>query len=101
MLTIGAEAPRTRRGAATCPRLRRVNAIAGGPATAVLWASTLLGFARASRRIERWSTLACVMLIGNAVALPVVVVTCSAASLSSRDMSGPDRTGSRKEDSDR
>jgi hypothetical protein len=29
MLTIGAETPRSRRGAAACPRLRTVNAIAG------------------------------------------------------------------------
>ena len=101
MLTIGAEAPRTRRGAAACRRLRRVNAIAAGPATAVPWASTLLRSARASRLIGPWSTLACVMLIGVAVALPLVVVTGSAASLSSRDISGPGRTGSRKEDSDR
>ncbi len=61
-------------------------AIVGGLATAVLWASTLLGSARASRLIGAWSTLAWVMLIGLAVALPLVLVTGSGVSLTGRDV---------------
>jgi drug/metabolite transporter (DMT)-like permease len=63
-----------------------VIAIVGGLATAVLWASTLLGSARASRLIGAWSTLAWVMLIGLAVALPLVLVTGSGVSLTGRDV---------------
>ena len=68
------------------PRLRRVIAIIGGLATAVLWASTLLGSARAARLIGPWSTLAWVMLIGLAVALPLVVITGSAVILTEQDI---------------
>jgi uncharacterized membrane protein len=63
-----------------------VIAIVGGLVTAVLWAMTLLGSARASRLIGPWSTLAWVMLIGLAVALPVVLVTGSTATLTGRDV---------------
>jgi drug/metabolite transporter (DMT)-like permease len=62
-----------------------VIAILFGLATAVLWATTLLGSARASRLIGPWSTLAWVMLIGLAVAVPLVLVTGSAVSLTGRD----------------
>jgi len=57
-------------------------AILGGLATAVLWAATLLGSARAARLIGPWSTLAWVMLVGLAVALPAVLLSGSDASLS-------------------
>jgi drug/metabolite transporter (DMT)-like permease len=63
-----------------------VIAIVGGLVTAVLWAMTLIGSARASRLIGPWSTLAWVMLIGLAVALPVVLVTGSTATLTGRDV---------------
>jgi uncharacterized membrane protein len=75
-----------RRPAATCLRLRLVIAIVGGLATAVLWATTLLGSARASRLIGPWSTLAWVMFIGLAVAVPFVLLTGSAVSLTDRDV---------------
>jgi drug/metabolite transporter (DMT)-like permease len=61
-------------------------AIVGGLATAVLWASTLLGSARASRLIGPWSTLAWVMLIGLAVALPLVLLTGTNVSLTRGDL---------------
>lgn len=61
-------------------------AILGGLATAVLWASTLLGSARASRLIGPWSTLAWVMLIGLAVALPLVLLTGTDVRLADRDI---------------
>ena len=48
-------------------------AIVGGLATAVLWATTLLGSARSARLIGSWSTLGWVMLIGLVVTLPFVV----------------------------
>jgi drug/metabolite transporter (DMT)-like permease len=50
-----------------------VIAIIGGLATAVLWATTLLGSARSARLIGSWSTLGWVMLIGLAVTLPFVI----------------------------
>jgi hypothetical protein len=50
-------------------------AILGGLGTAVLWATTLLGSARAARLIGSWSTLGWVMLIGLAVIVPVILVT--------------------------
>jgi drug/metabolite transporter (DMT)-like permease len=61
-------------------------AILGGLATAVLWASTLLGSARASRLIGPWSTLAWVMLIGLAVALPLVLLTGTDVRLTNGDL---------------
>lgn len=50
-------------------------AILGGLATAALWATTLLGSARAARLIGSWSTLGWVMLIGLAVIAPLILVT--------------------------
>lgn len=61
-------------------------AIVGGLATAVLWAMTLLGSARASRLIGAWSTLAWVMLIGFAVAVPLVLLTGSTVTLTRQDV---------------
>ena len=61
-------------------------AIIGGLATAVLWATTLLGSARASRLIGPWSTLAWVMFIGLAVTVPLVLLTGSSVSLTDRDL---------------
>jgi drug/metabolite transporter (DMT)-like permease len=55
--------------------LAAVIAIIGGLATAVLWATTLLGSARSARLIGSWSTLGWVMLIGLAVSVPLVVFT--------------------------
>jgi drug/metabolite transporter (DMT)-like permease len=52
-----------------------VIAIVGGLATAVLWATTLLGSARSARLIGSWSTLGWVMLVGLVVAVPLVVFT--------------------------
>jgi drug/metabolite transporter (DMT)-like permease len=52
-----------------------VIAIVGGLATAVLWASTLLGSARSARLIGSWSTLGWVMLVGLVVSIPLVVVS--------------------------
>jgi drug/metabolite transporter (DMT)-like permease len=63
-----------------------VIAIVGGLATAVLWATTLLGSARAARLIGPWSTLAWVMLIGLAVTVPLVLLTGSVVSLTERDL---------------
>jgi len=68
------------------PQTWVVIAILGGLATAVLWATTLLGSARAARLIGRWSTLAWVMLIGLAVAVPFVLLTGTAVSLTDRDV---------------
>jgi drug/metabolite transporter (DMT)-like permease len=53
--------------------------------TAVLWATTLLGSARAARLIGPWSTLAWVMVIGLSVAVPLVVLTGSSVTLTERD----------------
>jgi drug/metabolite transporter (DMT)-like permease len=55
--------------------LAAVIAIVGGLATAVLWATTLLGSARSARLIGSWSTLGWVMLIGLAMSVPLVIVT--------------------------
>jgi drug/metabolite transporter (DMT)-like permease len=63
-----------------------VIAIFGGLATAVLWAVTLLGSARASRLIGAWSALAWVMLIGLAVAVPLVLLTGSTVTLTGQDV---------------
>jgi drug/metabolite transporter (DMT)-like permease len=59
-----------------------VLAIALGLVTACLWASTLLGSARASRLIGTWSALGWVMLIGLAVAVPIVLLTAPRVSFS-------------------
>ena len=50
-------------------------AIVGGLATAVLWATTLLGSARSARLIGSWSTLGWVMLIGLVVTVPLVIAS--------------------------
>jgi drug/metabolite transporter (DMT)-like permease len=63
-----------------------VIAIVGGLMTSVLWAMTLLGAARASRLIGPWSTLAWVMLIGLTVALPLLLLTGSAVTLTGPDV---------------
>jgi drug/metabolite transporter (DMT)-like permease len=49
-----------------------VIAILGGLATAVLWATALLGSSRSARLIGSWSTLGWVMLVGLVVAVPLV-----------------------------
>jgi drug/metabolite transporter (DMT)-like permease len=64
----------------------RVIAIVGGLATAVLWATTLLGSARAARLIGPWSTLAWVMLIGLTVTIPLVLLTGTDVHLADRDL---------------
>ena len=64
----------------------RVLAIALGLVTAVLWATTLLGSARASRLIGPWSTLAWVMLIGLAVTVPLILVSGADVALTDRDV---------------
>jgi len=58
-----------------------VIAIVGGLVTSVLWASTLLGSARAARLIGAWSTLGWVMLIGLAATIPLIVLTGSGVDL--------------------
>jgi drug/metabolite transporter (DMT)-like permease len=63
-----------------------VIAISAGLASAVLWAATLLGSARAARLIGPWSTLAWVMLVGLAVALPLVLLTGSGVTLSGTNL---------------
>jgi drug/metabolite transporter (DMT)-like permease len=52
-----------------------VIAIVGGLATAVLWATTLLGSARSARLIGSWSTLGWVMLIGLVVTIPLILAS--------------------------
>jgi drug/metabolite transporter (DMT)-like permease len=59
-----------------------VFAIALGLVTACLWASTLLGSARASRLIGQWSALGWVMLIGLVIAVPTVLLTAPRVSFS-------------------
>lgn len=71
---------------ARLPQTSRVVAILGGLATAVLWASTLLGSARAARLIGPWSTLAWVMLIGLTVAVPLVLLTGTNVQLANADL---------------
>jgi drug/metabolite transporter (DMT)-like permease len=61
-------------------------AIAGGLVTACLWASTLLGSARASRLVGSWSTLGWVMLVGLVVALPAVLLTAPHVDLTGSDI---------------
>jgi drug/metabolite transporter (DMT)-like permease len=68
------------------PHTWSVIAIIGGLATAVFWATTLLGSARASRLIGPWSTLAWVMLVGLLVTIPIVLLTGPAVSLKERDL---------------
>ena len=63
-----------------------VIAILGGLATAVLWATTLIGSARSARLIGSWSTLAWVMLVGLAVAVPLIVLTSPPVALSGGDV---------------
>src|SRR6476619_3324420 len=66
--------------------LRSVIAIVGGLATAVLWASTLLGSARSARLIGSWSTLGWVMLIGLVVTVPLVVLTSPPVTLTTEQL---------------
>ncbi|HEU4919417.1 MAG TPA: DMT family transporter [Candidatus Limnocylindrales bacterium] len=61
-------------------------AILAGIGTAVLWATTLLGSARASRVIGAWSTLAWVMLVGLAIAIPFLIVGGGDVRLTERDL---------------
>ena len=61
-------------------------AIVFGLATAVLWATTLLASARASRLLGPWSTLAWVMLIGIVVTLPFVVASAPSVALTTGDI---------------
>lgn len=61
-------------------------AIVFGLATAVLWASTLLGSARSSRLIGSGSTLAWVMLIGLFVAVPLIVLTAGPVAFTATDI---------------
>ena len=61
-------------------------AIVFGLVTAVLWATTLLGSAGAARLIGAWSTLAWVMLIGLAIAVPLVLLTGSSVNLTTGDL---------------
>lgn len=61
-------------------------AILGGLATAVLWATTLIGSSRSARVIGAWSTLAWVMLVGLVVAIPLLVFSGGAVRLSDRDL---------------
>lgn len=61
-------------------------AIVGGLATAVLWATTLLGSARSARLIGSWSTLGWVMLIGLAVSVPLVIFTSPPVTLTEREI---------------
>jgi drug/metabolite transporter (DMT)-like permease len=63
-----------------------VIAIVGGLATAVLWATTLLGSARSARLIGSWSTLGWVMLVGLAVTVPLVVLTSPPVTLTSEQL---------------
>jgi drug/metabolite transporter (DMT)-like permease len=63
-----------------------VIAILGGIGTAALWATTLLGSARASRVIGAWSTLAWVMLVGLVIAVPFLVVGGGDVRLTERDL---------------
>jgi drug/metabolite transporter (DMT)-like permease len=63
-----------------------VIAIVGGLATAVLWATTLLGSARSARLIGSWSTLAWVMLVGLAISVPLVVVTSPPVQLTTEQL---------------
>jgi len=63
-----------------------VSAIVFGLATAVLWATTLLASARASRLLGPWSTLAWVMLIGLVVTLPFVVASAPSVAMSQQDV---------------
>jgi drug/metabolite transporter (DMT)-like permease len=63
-----------------------VIAIVGGLATAVLWASTLLGSARSARLIGSWSTLGWVMLVGLVVSIPLVVVTSPPVTLTQEQL---------------
>jgi drug/metabolite transporter (DMT)-like permease len=58
-----------------------VLAIVYGLVTAVLFATTLLSSARASRLLGPWSTLAWVMLIGLVVTLPFVVASAPGVEL--------------------
>lgn len=52
----------------------------------MFWATTLVGSARAARLIGPWSTLAWVMLVGLAVALPLVLLTGSGTTLSTTNV---------------
>ncbi|MFL5778972.1 MAG: EamA family transporter [Chloroflexota bacterium] len=61
-------------------------AIVGGLVTACLWASTLLGSARASRLIGSWATLGWVMLVGLAVAAPAVIVLAPSVAFTGSDL---------------
>jgi drug/metabolite transporter (DMT)-like permease len=51
-----------------------VLAIVGGLGAAICWAMSSLASARSARRIGPWSTVAWVMLIGTAVAVPMTLV---------------------------
>jgi drug/metabolite transporter (DMT)-like permease len=66
--------------------LSAVTAIVFGLATAVLWATTLLGSARSARLIGTYSTLAWVMLIGLGVTIPMLLLTDEQVSFSDADV---------------
>jgi drug/metabolite transporter (DMT)-like permease len=57
-----------------------VLAILGGVGAALCWAVSSLASARGARRIGAWSTVAWVMLIGTAIAVPATVVAGGGAS---------------------
>jgi drug/metabolite transporter (DMT)-like permease len=57
-----------------------------GMATAGFWATTLLASSRSSRLIGPWSTLAWVMLVGLAVALPLLLVTGATVSFTDYEL---------------
>lgn len=57
-------------------------AILGGLGAALCWALSSLASARSARRIGAWSTVAWVMLIGSAIAIPVTFVAGGRPTLS-------------------
>jgi drug/metabolite transporter (DMT)-like permease len=61
-------------------------AIVAGLATAVLWATTLLGSSRSARLIGATSTLAWVMLIGLVVTVPLIALTSPPVTLTAGDV---------------
>jgi drug/metabolite transporter (DMT)-like permease len=74
-----------RQGRRAACQTAAVIAILGGLASAVLWATTLLGSAASARRIGSWSTLGWVMLVGLVVAVPLVIASPPVA-LTSREV---------------
>src|SRR3989442_12550352 len=67
----------------TVPQTGAMLAILGGVGAALCWATSSMASARSARRIGAWSTVAWVMLIGTAIAVPATFAVGGGATFTS------------------